>query len=257
MRPFVQCKRSHDRTWRLPIANKSIRYAAFNTNVAASTGAIGWVLVDYIRTKGRFSVVGACEGAIAGLVGITPAAGYVSVWLAAVIGFITAVTCASLQDLNEWLNIDEGLYVFKLHGIGGMMGSFLTGIFADQKISALDGATLAPGGINGNGMQVGKQFAEITAISAYSFVVSCILLLALKYIPGMHLRVSEEAEMMGLDLDQFFDEQIGDWESFQPMDKITHGVIREEQIAGVEEGLSSGSGHSVQREAVNAEEKKD
>jgi Amt family ammonium transporter len=87
--------------------------------------------------------------------------------------------------------------------------------------------------------------------------VSCILLLALKYIPGMHLRVSEEAEMMGLDLDQFFDEQIGDWESFQPMDKITHGVIREEQIAGVEEGLSSGSGHSVQREAVNAEEKKD
>jgi Amt family ammonium transporter len=147
--------------------------------------------------------------------------------------------------------------LFKLHGIGGMMGSFLTGIFADQKISALDGATLAPGGINGNGMQVGKQFAEITAISAYSFVVSFLLLLILKYIPGMHLRVSEEAEMMGLDLDQFFDEQIGDWESFQPMDKITHGVIREEQIAGVEEGLSSGSGHSVQREAVNADEKKD
>jgi Amt family ammonium transporter len=257
MRLFVQCKCSPDRTRRLPIANKSIRYAAFNTNVAASTGAIGWVMVDYIRTKGRFSVVGACEGAIAGLVGITPAAGYVSVWLAAVIGFLTAVTCASLQDLNEWLNIDEGLYVFKLHGIGGMMGSFLTGIFADQKISALDGATLAPGGINGNGMQVGKQFAEITAISAYSFVVSFLLLLILKYIPGMHLRVSEEAEMMGLDLDQFFDEQIGDWESFQPMDKITHGVIREEQIAGVEEGLSSGSGHSVQREVVNADEKKD
>ena len=58
--------------------NATVRsmYAAFNTNVAASTGAIGWVLVDYIRTKGKFSVVGACEGVIAGLVGITPAAGY-------------------------------------------------------------------------------------------------------------------------------------------------------------------------------------
>lgn len=215
------------------------------------------MLVDYIRTKGRFSVVGACEGAIAGLVGITPAAGYVSLWLAAVIGFVTAVTCASLQDLNDWLRIDEGLYVFKLHGIGGMVGSFLTGIFADQKISMLDGATLAPGAINGNGIQVGKQLAEITAISAYSFVVSCILLFAIKYIPGMHLRVSEEVEMLGLDLDQFFDEQIGDWENFQSMDNITHGVVREQQIVGVEAGVSSSSGHSVQREAVVAEEKKD
>jgi Amt family ammonium transporter len=65
--------------------------AAFNTNTAACTGVLGWVFVDYIRYKGKFSVVGACEGAIAGLVGITPAAGYVSVWLAAVIGFLTTV----------------------------------------------------------------------------------------------------------------------------------------------------------------------
>ncbi len=76
--------------------------------------------------------------------------------------------CAALQDLNEWLNIDEGLYVFKLHGIGGMIGSFLTGIFADQAISFLDGSSLAPGGWNGNGAQVGRQFAEIGAISSYS-----------------------------------------------------------------------------------------
>lgn len=64
--------------------------AAFNTNTAASTGMIGWVMVDYLKYGRKFSVVGACSGAIAGLVGITPAAGYVGVWLAAVIGFITA-----------------------------------------------------------------------------------------------------------------------------------------------------------------------
>jgi len=89
-------------------------YAAFNTNTAASTGVIGWVLVDYIKHGKKFSVVGACEGAIAGLVGITPAAGYVSVWLAAVIGFLTAVVVSLCQNVNEWLHIDEGLEVFKL-----------------------------------------------------------------------------------------------------------------------------------------------
>jgi Amt family ammonium transporter len=83
----------------------------------------------------------------------------------------------------------------------------------------LDGATAAPGGLDGNGIQVGKQFAEITAISAYSFLVSCALLYILKFIPGMHLRVSEEAEMKGLDLDQFFDEQIGDWGMFDELNR--------------------------------------
>ena len=83
----------------------------------------------------------------------------------------------------------------------------------------LDGVTLAPGGIDGNGIQVGKQFAEITSISAYSFVVTCALLFILKYIPGMHLRVSEEAEILGLDRDQFFDEEIGDWGLFEELER--------------------------------------
>ncbi|KAL2071718.1 hypothetical protein VTL71DRAFT_12953 [Oculimacula yallundae] len=197
--------------------NASVRamLAGFNTNTAASFGILGWTLVDYFKNGKKFSIVGACEGAIAGLVGITPAAGYVGVWLAAVIGFVTAVVCALLQDLNTWLHIDEGLDVFKLHGVGGMVGSFLTGIFASETISMLDGATSASGAIDGVGIQVGRQFAEITAISAYSFIVSAILLYILKFIPGMNLRVSEEAELNGLDLDQFFEEQIGDWSAFQ------------------------------------------
>jgi ammonium transporter, Amt family len=189
--------------------------AAFNTNAAASTGVLGWTIVDFIRHKGKFSVVGACSGAIAGLVGITPAAGFVSPWIACLIGFITSIVCALVTDLNKWLRIDEGMDVFKLHGVGGMVGSILTGIFAQSWVSALDGSTQAPGGIDGNGIQIGKQFAEITAISSYSFVVTFLLLTILKYIPGMHLRVSEEAEMVGLDLDQFFDEQIGDWSAFE------------------------------------------
>jgi Ammonia permease len=184
--------------------------AAFNTNTAACTGVLGWVLVDSIKHRGKFSVVGACEGAIAGLVGITPAAGFVSVWLAACIGFLTSIVCALLQDLNTWMHIDEGMEVFKLHGIGGMVGAFLTGIFASSSVAALDGATVASGGIDGNGMQVGKQLAEVCAISVYSFTVSCVLLYILKWIPGMHLRVREEDEIIGLDRAQFVDEQIGE-----------------------------------------------
>lgn len=185
--------------------------AAFNTNTAASTGVIGWVVIDYLKHDRKFSVVGACEGAIAGLVGITPAAGFVSVWLAAVIGLITGSVCSLLQNINDWIHIDEGMDVFKLHGIGGMVGSFLTGIFASSSISMLDGSTAAPGAIDGEGIQVARQLADIAAIASYSFVVSCILLYVLKYIPGMNLRVSEEAEIVGLDHDQFFEEQIGDW----------------------------------------------
>ena len=158
------------------------------------------------------------------------------------------MVCASLQNLNDWLHIDEGLEVFKLHGVGGMVGSFLTGIFADQTISALDGSSLYAGGINGNGVQVGKQFAEITAISSYSFVVTCILLLLLKYIPGLGLRVNEEAEMRGLDLDQFFDEQIGDWtcfETFQGNHQLTHGIPQA--------GLPTSSAASMHAEHTKAE----
>lgn len=205
--------------------------AIFNTNTAACTGVLGWVMVDYIKHKGKFSVVGACEGAIAGLVGITPAAGFVSIWLAACIGFITSIVCASMQNVNNWLRIDEGMEVFKLHGIGGMVGAFLTGIFASQSVSALDGSTMDPGGIDGNGMQVGRQLAEITAISSYSFVVTCILLCILKYIPGMHLRVNEEQEMIGLDRAQFFDEQIGDWSMYETTPGVFSSSAKEEPVS--------------------------
>jgi ammonium transporter, Amt family len=203
--------------------NASVRamVAAFNTNTAACTGVLGWVLVDYVRYKGKFSVVGACEGAIAGLVGITPAAGYVSVWLAAVIGLVTSIVCALLQNVNEWLHIDDGMEVFKLHGIGGICGAFMTGIFATSSISALDGSSLNPGAIDGNGKQVYLQLAEIAAISGYSFVVSCILLYILKMIPGMKLRVEEEHEIIGLDKAQFVDEQIGDWSMFDTYTGVT------------------------------------
>lgn len=108
-------------------------------------------------------------------------------------------------------------------------------------VTALDGISSAAGGIDGNGIQVGKQFAEICAISAYSFTVSFALLMVMKYIPGLHLRVSDEAEELGMDLDQFFDEQIGDWSYLQAAQKVRNTTILG-QAGG---GGGSGSGGAV------------
>lgn len=111
----------------------------------------------------------------------------------------------------------------------------------------LDGVTSAPGGLDGNGMQVGKQFAEITAISAYSFVVTGILLYVMNFIPGMKLRVSEESERMGLDLDQLFEEQIGDWSLFEEHERRRMIVI---------DGETSGSGSDTPAGEMITEEGK-
>lgn len=154
--------------------------------------------------------------------GITPAAGFVSLWSAAAIGFLTAGAVCCCANVNEWLHIDDGLEVFKLHGIGGMVGGFLTGIFATSRISALDGATIASGAIDGNGIQVAKQLAEICAISAYSFTASVAMLMILKYVPGFHLRVTDEEEISGYDNHQFHDETIGEWALWE---QNPHGVV--------------------------------
>lgn len=213
--------------------------AVFNTNAGACGGVLGWVTVDFIRYRGRFSAVGACEGAIAGLVGITPGAGLVSPWLAVCIGFITGIVCALCRDFNKWVRIDEGMDVFKLHGIGGMVGAFLTGIFASAKESMLDGQTDQPGGIDGNGVQVGKQFAEICAISAYSFVVSCVLLCPFKFIPWrwLSLRVDEESETAGLDSSLLVEEQIGDWNFLMSTSGLAVNAKPQETV--VQDGFAS------------------
>lgn len=116
----------------------------------------------------------------------------------------------------------------------------------------LDGFTEASGAIDGNGVQVGKQFAEICAISAYSFVVSALLLLVMKYIPGLHLRVSEEAEELGLDLDQFFDEQIGDWSYLEHAEKSRNTTILGQQVERPSGISSSDRDHEKAQDSAGA-----
>ncbi|KAJ8142766.1 hypothetical protein OXX80_002355 [Metschnikowia pulcherrima] len=183
--------------------NASIRswYACVNTNVAAASGGLTWMFVDYFRTGGKWSTVGLCMGAIAGLVGITPAAGYVPVYTALVFGVVPAIACNFAVDLKNILRIDDGMDVFALHGVGGFLGSVLTGLFAADYVAATDGSTVIAGGwMNHHYKQLGYQLAGSVSIGAWSFVVTSIILLIMDRIPFLKLRLREDEELMGVDL---------------------------------------------------------
>ncbi|KAJ3275949.1 hypothetical protein HDV01_006816 [Terramyces sp. JEL0728] len=170
------------------------------TTVAASAGALGWVLCDGIRTK-KLSGIGFCSGALAGLVGITPAAGYVTPLASILIGFVTAVLCYFAVMAKELIGFDDSLDAFGLHGVGGFVGSILTAFCASSYVTLLDSLGI-PGGVvvNGNWHLLGYNIAGSVSILTYSFVGTYVIILIINYIPGLHFRQSEEQEMLGGDI---------------------------------------------------------
>jgi ammonium transporter, Amt family len=184
-------------------ANLSLRsiYVVVNTNLAACGGGIGWVLLEYMYS-GKFSILGFCSGIISGLVGITPAAGFVPVYVAALVGLLTTTACFFTNKYKYLLSIDEGLDIFAIHGVGGFVGDILTGFFAADWVPALDGVSgdsYDGGWWNHNWKQMGYQLAAATTCAAWSFTVTCILLFIINKIPGCHIRETEEDELRGLD----------------------------------------------------------
>ncbi|KAK3313027.1 ammonium transporter AmtB-like domain-containing protein [Apodospora peruviana] len=243
-------------------ANLSLRsiYVVVNTNLAACGGGITWVGLDYIYKK-KFSLVGFCSGIIAGLVGITPAAGYVPVYVAALVGMLTATSCFYTVRYKYLLGVDDGLDIFALHGVGGFVGDLLTGLFAAQFVPALDGvsgAMYAGGWWNQNYRQLGLQLAGATTCAAWSFVVSCILLFVINKIPGLHIRASEEHEMLGLDHKYIEDVDFEDpYFSRECICQVSHGAVHP-GLGGL--GSSSAShtaAQPVQQVPVTEETKQD
>ena len=162
------------------------------TNVAAATAMSSWSIVSWIITR-RPSASGAAAGAVAGLVAITPAAGFVGVMPAIIIGAGAGGACFIAVEIIHKLRIDDSLDVFGIHGIGGMWGALATGIFVGVGFGALDADVSRL-------EQVLYQIIGIGAAFAWSFVVSCIILLALKYTIG--LRITDDEEEIGIDLTQ-------------------------------------------------------
>jgi Amt family ammonium transporter len=161
------------------------------TNTAAAAATISWVLLSYAHRR-KVSVVGAACGAVAGLVAITPASGYVTAGGALVIGLVVGCLCYSATLLRERIRIDDALDVFAVHGVGGMFGAIATGVLATTAINAF------PGLIDGNPGQVATQAIAVGATIAYAVAATYVIVKAVDFVLG--LRVPSHEEEVGLDL---------------------------------------------------------
>ncbi|MDP2009360.1 MAG: ammonium transporter [Phenylobacterium sp.] len=161
--------------------------AMLNTQIAAAAAALAWMIVEWVERK-KPGMLGLASGAVAGLVAITPAAGFVNPQGALIIGIIGGgAAYVGAVWLKRLLKYDDSLDAFGVHGIAGIVGALLTGALADPAINSL-----------GEGASVAKQALGIVATIAWSGVVTLIILFVVKFTTG--LRVSEEGEVEGLDL---------------------------------------------------------
>jgi ammonium transporter, Amt family len=162
------------------------------THMATSVAGFTWMIVEWMH-RGKPTVVGICTGAVAGLVAITPASGFVGPLGSAAIGVAAGVVCYwGCTGLKHMFGYDDALDAFGVHGVGGAVGAVLTGVFAIEQYGG------NPGAIEGNVMQVLNQLEGVGIVVIYDAVVSLIILKVVDIFIG--LRVSEEAEREGLDL---------------------------------------------------------
>ena len=175
-------------------AGKLSSLAFITTHIAAASAAFAWMIAEYIRF-GRASTIGFCSGAVAGLVAITPASGFVGIKGALAIGIIAGALCSYTVELKMRFGYDDSLDVFGVHGIGGLWGAIATGIFASVGAKGL---------LLGNFSQLLKQILACAVTIVYSAVLTFAILKLIEITIG--LRVTREDEEMGLDLTQHGEE---------------------------------------------------
>jgi ammonium transporter, Amt family len=162
------------------------------THMATAVAAFVWMLVEWM-TRGKPTVIGICTGAVAGLVAITPASGFVGPVGATCIGAAAAIVCYwGCTGLKHMLGYDDALDAFGVHALGGIVGALLTGVFAVEAYGGTAGL------IEGNALQVLNQLAGVAIVFAYDVIVSLIILKIVDVFIG--LRISDEVEREGLDL---------------------------------------------------------
>jgi Amt family ammonium transporter len=177
------------------LAANGVAVVAFsNTHLAAASAALTWFMLEWIL-KGKGTMLGLATGAVAGLVGITPASGFVAPFSGILVGIITAAVCYYAVSLKEKFGYDDSLDAFGVHGVGGTVGAILTGVFAYQAL----GLPLYMNGEISHGTLILRQILGAGTTLVYSFVVSLILFKVVDVVMG--LRVSSDSEVAGLDLE--------------------------------------------------------
>jgi Amt family ammonium transporter len=182
------------------LANGQAVNAFLVTNTAAAVAALVWGLLSYWQTK-KMSAVGVASGAVAGLVAITPASGYVGPMGAMAIGFGAGFLCYFAVRFRPKLKLDDALDVAAVHGVGGIWGAIATGIFATAAISGFT-PPAGEGWINGHAAQMWTQVRGVLATFGYSLAVTLAILLVLDKVPGLGLRSPEKEEDDGLDVSE-------------------------------------------------------
>ncbi|KAF3906058.1 hypothetical protein ABW21_db0207247 [Orbilia brochopaga] len=185
-------------------ANLRAVMACWNSNLTACFSGVVWVLLDYRLAK-KISMVGLCSGFISGLVAATPASGFVTPHASILLGVVAAVCANFGTKIKYIIGIDDSMDVLAEHGIPGIIGLIFNGLFASENIVGLDGFNIGLGGqgwVDHNWARLGKQIAYVLACLSYAFVVSAAIAKIIDLIPGLHLRASDHAELMGMDDDQ-------------------------------------------------------
>ncbi len=175
-------------------ANKIAVLAVINTHIAGAAAAVSWIIAEWIHL-GKPSTLGVISGLVAGLATITPASGFVPVWAALLIGLMTGVICYIAVVLKVKMGFDDALDAFSIHGIGGIFGTIVLGIFACYGAKGL---------IYGNPHQLFAQLIGVVVTILYCGILTVVILKVIDAIIG--LRLPEEEEVMGLDLTQHGEE---------------------------------------------------
>jgi Amt family ammonium transporter len=177
--------------------------ALINTHMAAAAAMVSWLLVERLRT-GHATTLGAASGLVAGLVAITPCAGFVGGMSPIYIGLIAGAVCAFAVSLKYKAGYDDSLDVVGVHLVGGLIGSLLVGIFADAAFNPAVAAAPGGGGLieTGNLDLLFEQILAVVATMAWSFGITLIIMVVLKRVLPKGVRVDAEDEETGLDLTQ-------------------------------------------------------
>src|SRR5213082_1638803 len=185
-------------------ANGLAASAFVATHLGSAAAALSWSAAEWIK-NGRASALGAISGAVAGLVAITPAAGFVGPMRALVIGAIAGIVCYwMVTKVKAIFGYDDALDAFGVHGAGGTIGALLTGVFAQQVVKPIFGVGKSVGGLDGHWSQVGNQLVGVVIACGFALVGTLVLLKIVDLVTGV--RVAEEHEIEGLDITQHGEE---------------------------------------------------
>ena len=232
-------------------ANGRAAAAIIATNLAASAGSLTWMIVDYIKT-GKFSAIGFCSGAVAGLVSITPGSGFVSPGSSIIIGFLGALACNFAAKLTKRFQFDDTLDVFAVHGVGGIVGNILTGFCTERYWPSLDGTViLYTGVIEGDGRLLAWQIVDCLASFSWSFCVTGLIVLLLDRIPGLSLRLDASEEELGIDISEMGEVAFDYVHTFdEKKKKEKKDKEKKKETSASTEPLNSGSKEEIEEKVI-------